>query len=144
MVVRGSEKGKAGSVKGGIGTVADRGEVYLRAEVGVGIAEYIPIAVVLKGAEMEQKKEKKDDGTDHPDPEIAEANKPRAALGLKPPKSSVLLLACVNSGNCSPKFALLYLLMSYKAILSCIMYRFRRVLNQTLLEQGTILCCFVH
>ncbi|KAI5587195.1 hypothetical protein BDE02_05G014900 [Populus trichocarpa] len=32
-----------------------------------------------------EKKEKKDDGTDHPDPEIAEANKLRAALGLKPP-----------------------------------------------------------
>ncbi|XP_028792911.1 pre-mRNA-splicing factor 38 [Neltuma alba] len=31
-----------------------------------------------------EKKEKKDDGTDHPDPEIAEANKLRAALGLKP------------------------------------------------------------
>ncbi|KAL3591136.1 hypothetical protein D5086_009776 [Populus alba] len=53
----------------------------------------------------------------------------RHALGLKPPKSSVLLLAYVNSGNCSPKFALLYLLMSYKAILSCIMYRFRRVVK---------------
>ncbi|KAF2292037.1 hypothetical protein GH714_000272 [Hevea brasiliensis] len=33
-----------------------------------------------------EKKEKKDDGTDHPDPEIAEANKLRAALGLKPLK----------------------------------------------------------
>ncbi|KAF6152455.1 hypothetical protein GIB67_035523 [Kingdonia uniflora] len=28
--------------------------------------------------------EKKDDGTDHPDPEIAEANRLRASLGLKP------------------------------------------------------------
>ncbi|KAF9669878.1 hypothetical protein SADUNF_Sadunf13G0010300 [Salix dunnii] len=33
-----------------------------------------------------KKKERKDDGTDHPDPEIAEANKLRAALGLKPLK----------------------------------------------------------
>ncbi|KAH7574660.1 hypothetical protein JRO89_XS03G0327700 [Xanthoceras sorbifolium] len=32
------------------------------------------------------KKEKKDDGTDHPDPEIAEANRIRASLGLKPLK----------------------------------------------------------
>jgi pre-mRNA-splicing factor 38A len=35
------------------------------------------------------KKEKKEpaaDGTDHPDPEIAEANRLRAALGLKPLK----------------------------------------------------------
>lgn len=31
-----------------------------------------------------QKKEKKDDGTDHPDPEIAEQNRLRASLGLKP------------------------------------------------------------
>ncbi|KAJ6826600.1 putative pre-mRNA-splicing factor 38 [Iris pallida] len=31
-----------------------------------------------------QKKEKKSDGTDHPDPEIAEANRLRASLGLKP------------------------------------------------------------
>lgn len=31
-----------------------------------------------------KKKEKKDDGTDHPDPEIAEANRLRAQLGLKP------------------------------------------------------------
>ncbi|KAI8531630.1 hypothetical protein RHMOL_Rhmol11G0151700 [Rhododendron molle] len=31
-----------------------------------------------------EKKEKKDDGTDHPDPEIAEANRIRASLGLKP------------------------------------------------------------
>ncbi|KAF7817953.1 Pre-mRNA-splicing factor 38 [Senna tora] len=34
--------------------------------------------------EPKKKKEKKEDGTDHPDPEIAEANKLRAALGLKP------------------------------------------------------------
>ncbi|TQD82047.1 hypothetical protein C1H46_032397 [Malus baccata] len=34
----------------------------------------------------EKKKEKKDDGTDHPDPEIAEANRLRASLGLKPLK----------------------------------------------------------
>ncbi|CAN1219769.1 Pre-mRNA-splicing factor 38 [Linum perenne] len=33
-----------------------------------------------------EKKEKKEDGTDHPDPEIAEANKLRASLGLKPLK----------------------------------------------------------
>ncbi|CAI9089671.1 OLC1v1024289C1 [Oldenlandia corymbosa var. corymbosa] len=33
-----------------------------------------------------EKKEKKDDGTDHPDPEIAEANRLRASLGLKPLK----------------------------------------------------------
>ncbi|OMO55354.1 Pre-mRNA-splicing factor 38 [Corchorus capsularis] len=33
-----------------------------------------------------EKKEKKDDGTDHPDPEIAEANRIRASLGLKPLK----------------------------------------------------------
>ncbi|KAK8556606.1 hypothetical protein V6N13_064627 [Hibiscus sabdariffa] len=32
------------------------------------------------------KKEKKDDGTEHPDPEIAEANRIRASLGLKPLK----------------------------------------------------------
>ncbi|XP_004302263.1 PREDICTED: pre-mRNA-splicing factor 38 [Fragaria vesca subsp. vesca] len=31
-----------------------------------------------------EKKEKKADGTDHPDPEIAEANRLRASLGLKP------------------------------------------------------------
>lgn len=31
-----------------------------------------------------EKKEKKSDGTDHPDPEIAEANRLRASLGLKP------------------------------------------------------------
>ncbi|XP_043708844.1 pre-mRNA-splicing factor 38-like [Telopea speciosissima] len=31
-----------------------------------------------------EKKEKKDDGTDHPDPEIAEQNRIRASLGLKP------------------------------------------------------------
>ncbi|XP_076953304.1 pre-mRNA-splicing factor 38 [Bidens hawaiensis] len=31
-----------------------------------------------------KKEEKKDDGTDHPDPEIAEANRLRASLGLKP------------------------------------------------------------
>ncbi|KAJ3676112.1 hypothetical protein LUZ60_003524 [Juncus effusus] len=31
-----------------------------------------------------EKKEKKSDGTDHPDPEIAEANRVRASLGLKP------------------------------------------------------------
>ena len=37
--------------------------------------------------EKEKEKEKKQpvtDGTDHPDPEIAEANRLRAALGLKP------------------------------------------------------------
>ncbi|KAL8107105.1 hypothetical protein AgCh_023773 [Apium graveolens] len=34
--------------------------------------------------EKKEKKEKKDDGTDHPDPEIAEANRLRASLGLKP------------------------------------------------------------
>ncbi|CAK8539598.1 unnamed protein product [Lathyrus sativus] len=34
--------------------------------------------------EKKEKKEKKDDGTDHPDPEIAEANRIRASLGLKP------------------------------------------------------------
>ncbi|XVF14713.1 hypothetical protein REPUB_Repub09cG0085300 [Reevesia pubescens] len=33
-----------------------------------------------------EKKEKKDDGTDHPDPEIAEANRIRASLGMKPLK----------------------------------------------------------
>ncbi|CAN4108853.1 unnamed protein product [Withania somnifera] len=33
-----------------------------------------------------EKQEKKDDGTDHPDPEIAEANRLRASLGLKPLK----------------------------------------------------------
>lgn len=33
-----------------------------------------------------EKKAKKDDGTDHPDPEIAEANRIRASLGLKPLK----------------------------------------------------------
>ncbi|KAF5729381.1 hypothetical protein HS088_TW21G01546 [Tripterygium wilfordii] len=33
-----------------------------------------------------KKKEKKDDGTDHPDPEISEANRLRASLGLKPLK----------------------------------------------------------
>ncbi|XP_022756188.1 pre-mRNA-splicing factor 38 isoform X2 [Durio zibethinus] len=33
-----------------------------------------------------EKNEKKDDGTDHPDPEIAEANRIRASLGLKPLK----------------------------------------------------------
>lgn len=33
-----------------------------------------------------EKKERKDDGTDHPDPEIAEANKLRASLGMKPLK----------------------------------------------------------
>lgn len=33
-----------------------------------------------------EKKEKKDDGTDHPNPEIAEANRIRASLGLKPLK----------------------------------------------------------
>ncbi|XP_058078013.1 pre-mRNA-splicing factor 38 [Magnolia sinica] len=31
-----------------------------------------------------ERKEKKDDGTDHPDPEIAEQNRIRASLGLKP------------------------------------------------------------
>ncbi|KAF4389809.1 hypothetical protein F8388_009942 [Cannabis sativa] len=43
------------------------------------------------GEEPKKKKEKKekkpkDDGTDHPDPEIAEANRLRASLGLKPLK----------------------------------------------------------
>nr|GEV65467.1 pre-mRNA-splicing factor 38 [Tanacetum cinerariifolium] len=33
-----------------------------------------------------EKEKKKDDGTDHPDPEIAEANRVRASLGLKPLK----------------------------------------------------------
>lgn len=33
-----------------------------------------------------ERKEKKEDGTDHPDPEIAEANRIRASLGLKPLK----------------------------------------------------------
>ncbi|CAH9126242.1 unnamed protein product [Cuscuta epithymum] len=36
--------------------------------------------------EPKKKKEKKEDGTDHPDPEIAEANRLRASLGLKPLK----------------------------------------------------------
>ncbi|KAJ0870600.1 putative pre-mRNA-splicing factor 38 [Helianthus annuus] len=35
-------------------------------------------------AKKKKEKEKKDDGTDHPDPEIAEANRIRASLGLKP------------------------------------------------------------
>lgn len=39
-----------------------------------------------KKKKKKEKKERKDDGTDHPDPEIAEANKLRAALGLKPLK----------------------------------------------------------
>ncbi|KAJ7977899.1 Pre-mRNA-splicing factor 38 [Quillaja saponaria] len=39
-----------------------------------------------KKKEKKEKKEKKDDGTDHPDPEIAEANRLRASLGLKPLK----------------------------------------------------------
>lgn len=34
--------------------------------------------------EKEEKKAPVTDGTDHPDPEIAEANRLRAALGLKP------------------------------------------------------------
>ncbi|GER44954.1 pre-mRNA-splicing factor 38A, partial [Striga asiatica] len=34
--------------------------------------------------QKKEKKGKKDDGTDHPDPEIAEANRLRASLGLKP------------------------------------------------------------
>ncbi|KAI3675999.1 hypothetical protein L1987_85595 [Smallanthus sonchifolius] len=33
-----------------------------------------------------KKEKKKDDGTDHPDPEIAEANRIRASLGMKPLK----------------------------------------------------------
>ncbi|KAF3960140.1 hypothetical protein CMV_015120 [Castanea mollissima] len=33
-----------------------------------------------------ERKEKEEDGTDHPDPEIAEVNKLRASLGLKPLK----------------------------------------------------------
>ncbi|XP_068664023.1 pre-mRNA-splicing factor 38-like [Aristolochia californica] len=37
-----------------------------------------------KSRKKKEKKEKKDDGTDHPDPEIAEQNRIRAALGLKP------------------------------------------------------------
>lgn len=36
--------------------------------------------------EKKEKKKKVDDGTDHPDPEIAEANRLRASLGLKPLK----------------------------------------------------------
>ncbi|XP_068661079.1 pre-mRNA-splicing factor 38-like [Aristolochia californica] len=44
-----------------------------RAEVGRG-----------EPKKKKEKKEKKDDGTDHPDPEIAEQNRIRAALGLKP------------------------------------------------------------
>nr|AFK44820.1 unknown [Medicago truncatula] len=39
-----------------------------------------------KKKEKKEKKEEKDDGTDHPDPEIAEANRIRASLGLKPLK----------------------------------------------------------
>ncbi|KAM7474190.1 hypothetical protein LguiB_021433 [Lonicera macranthoides] len=39
-----------------------------------------------KKKEKKEKKEKKDYGTDHPDPEIAEANRLRASLGLKPLK----------------------------------------------------------
>lgn len=34
----------------------------------------------------EKKEKMKEDGTDHPDPEIAEANRLRASLGLKPLK----------------------------------------------------------
>lgn len=37
-----------------------------------------------KKEKKEKKKEAVTDGTDHPDPEIAEANRLRAALGLKP------------------------------------------------------------
>jgi hypothetical protein len=56
MVMTGNEKekGKAGSVKDEIGTVAGGG-VIQGAEVGVGIVKDMPTAVVLKGAEMEQK-----------------------------------------------------------------------------------------
>ncbi|KAJ6876683.1 hypothetical protein NC651_029629 [Populus alba x Populus x berolinensis] len=83
------EKGKAGSVKDEIGTVAG-GESIQGAEVG--IVKDMPTAVVLKGAEMEQKsqrirrrmkrKERKDDEVQTTlNPEIAEANKLRAALG---------------------------------------------------------------
>lgn len=36
--------------------------------------------------EPKKKKEKKDDGSEHLAPEIAEAKKLRAALGLKPPR----------------------------------------------------------
>lgn len=39
-----------------------------------------------KKKEKREKKEKVTDGTDHPDPEIAEANRLRASLGLKPLK----------------------------------------------------------
>lgn len=39
-----------------------------------------------KKKEKKEKKEPAADGTDHPDPEIAEANRLRAALGLKPLK----------------------------------------------------------
>ena len=34
--------------------------------------------------EKKEKKGKAEDGTDHPNPEIAEANRLRASLGLKP------------------------------------------------------------
>jgi hypothetical protein len=56
MVMTGNEKekGKAGSVKDEIGTVAGGG-VIQGAEVGVGIVKDMPTAVVLKGVEMEQK-----------------------------------------------------------------------------------------
>ncbi|XP_023746791.1 pre-mRNA-splicing factor 38 [Lactuca sativa] len=37
-----------------------------------------------KKKKEKEKEKKKDDGTDHPDPEIAEANRIRASLGLKP------------------------------------------------------------
>ncbi|CAN0897177.1 Pre-mRNA-splicing factor 38 [Linum grandiflorum] len=41
---------------------------------------------ISKKKKKNEKKEKKEDGTDHPDPEIAEANRIRASLGLKPLK----------------------------------------------------------
>lgn len=50
------EKGKAGSVKDEIGTVAGGG-VIQGAEVG--IVKDMPTAVVLKGAEMEQKSQRR-------------------------------------------------------------------------------------
>ena len=52
------EKGKAGSVKGEIGTV-EGGGVIQGAEVGVGIVKDMPTAVVLKGVEMEQKSQRR-------------------------------------------------------------------------------------
>ena len=48
------EKGKAGSVKGEIGTVAGGGVIQ-----GAGIVKDMPTAVVLKGVEMEQKSQRR-------------------------------------------------------------------------------------